>query len=73
MSGRWTVRWGPPCRLRAEGTRPASQPHRDRDANEEVIHQQTPTAAGEGWAADWNLYTDSQNGRGSMGAFENYW
>ena len=30
--------------LQASGTRPVSRPHRDRDANEEVIHQRTPTA-----------------------------
>ena len=58
--------------LQASGTRPVSRPPRDRDANEEVIHQHTPTAMGEGQAADWNLYTDSQNGQGGTGAFENY-
>lgn len=58
--------------LQASGTRPVSRPPRDRDANEEVIHQHTPTAMGEGQAADWNLYTDSQNGPGGTGAFENY-
>ena len=58
--------------LQASGTRPVPQPHRDRDAAEEVTHQQTPTARGRGrWQA--GTCTDSQSGQGGTGAFENYW